>query len=89
MKEKLMKKDEQMKQDDDDYERETDALAEYEEHFKSKLSQFEKELEDISQLETYLNQTNAKIELTVNEKKSCLDIQNNYKQERQNLYLKL
>ena len=54
MKEKLLKKEDAMKQDDEDYQRETKALAEYEEHFKSKLDQFEQELEDIAVLEIYL-----------------------------------
>ena len=69
MKDKLIKKEESMNQDEEDYRRETKALAEYEEHFKSKLEQLEKELEDIGALEVYLNNSNQKIELTVNEKR--------------------
>ena len=64
-------------------------MAEYEEHFKAKLDQFEQELGDIAVLEVYLGQTNDKIELTVNEKKSCLDTQNGFKQERHSLSTKL
>ena len=89
MKEKLLKKEDKIEQDDEEYQRETKALAEYEEHFKSKLDQFEKELDDIAVLESYLCQTNDKIELTVNEKKTCLDVQNSYKQERHGISIKL
>ena len=79
MKDKLIKKEESMNQDEEDYRRETKALAEYEEHFKSKLEQLEKELEDIAALGVYLNNSNQKIELTVNEKRSCLEGQNSLK----------
>ena len=79
MKDKLIKKEESMNQDEEDYRRETKALAEYEEHFKSKLEQLEKELEDIGALGVYLNNSNQKIELTVNEKRSCLEGQNSLK----------
>ena len=79
MKDKLIKKEESMNQDEEDYRRETKALAEYEEHFKSKLEQLEKELEDIGSLEVYLNNSNQKIELTVNEKRTCLEGQNSLK----------
>ena len=79
MKDKLIKKEESMNQDEEDYRRETKALAEYEEHFKSKLEQLEKELEDIGALEVYLNNSNQKIELTVNEKRTCLEGQNSLK----------
>ena len=48
------------------------ALEEYEEHFKSKLEMFEQELEDISSLQLYLQNSNDKIEMTVNEKKKSL-----------------
>ena len=54
MKEKLIKKEDKIEEEDDEYQRETKALAEYEEHFKAKLEQFEQELEDIAMLETYL-----------------------------------
>ena len=89
MKDKLIKKEESMNQDEEDYRRETKALAEYEEHFKSKLEQLEKELEDIGALEVYLNNSNQKIELTVNEKRACLEGQNSLKQERHSLSIKL
>ena len=48
LKEKLLKKEEKLEQDKDDYKRETELLSEYEEHFKSKLAQFEQELDDIA-----------------------------------------
>ena len=89
MKDKLARKEESMKQDEEDYRQETKTLTEYEEHFKSKLDQFEKELEDIGALEVYLNRTNSKIELTVNEKRTCLEGQNGLKQERHSLTIKL
>lgn len=47
MKDKLGRKEEKLDSDNVDYKRDTDRLNEYEEHFKSKLLQFEKELEDI------------------------------------------
>ena len=65
-----------------DYERETQLLTEYEEHFKSKLAQFEQELDDIAQLEIYLNRTGDKISITSNEKKKCMDAQYSLKQEK-------
>ena len=45
---KIQKKEEKLVQDNEDYKRESELLAEYEEHFKSKLTQFEQELDDIS-----------------------------------------
>lgn len=71
-----------MREDNEEYKREVAALQEYEEHFKAKLAQFEQELDDLEQLETYLNATNEKIELTVNEKKACLDAQYQLRQEK-------
>ena len=47
MKEKFERKEEKLEQDNEDYKRETELLGEYEEHFKSKLKQFEQELDDI------------------------------------------
>ena len=41
MMEKIQRKEEKLEQDNEDYKRETQLLAEYEEHFKSKLAQFE------------------------------------------------
>ena len=48
LKEKLQKKKEKLEQDNLDYNRESELLADYEEHFKSKLAQFEQELDDIA-----------------------------------------
>ena len=78
-----------MEADKDDYKRETELLGEYEEHFKAKLSQFEQELDDIAQLEVYLNRTSEKISKTLTEKKSSLETQFTLKQEKHGLSIKL
>ena len=45
---KIQRQEGKLEQDNEDYKRETELLAEYEEHFKSKLAQFEQELDDIA-----------------------------------------
>ena len=50
MREKLNRKEDKLDNDEEEYKRETQALQEYEEHFKSKLDMFEKDLEDIASL---------------------------------------
>ena len=50
LKEKLLRKEEKLENEDEEHKRETLALEEYEEHFKSKLAMFEKELDDIASL---------------------------------------
>ena len=86
---KIQRQEEKLEQDNEDYKRETELLAEYEEHFKSKLAQFEQELDDIAQLEIFLNRTSDRISITVNEKKQCMDSQFALKQEKHSLSTKL
>ena len=53
------------------------------------MRQFEQELDDIAQLEVFLNRTSDKIAITLNEKKSSLESQFSLKQERHSLSIKL
>jgi len=53
-KKKLIRKETAIENDELDYNRETEALAEYEIHFKSKMLGFEAELGDLKSLEDYL-----------------------------------
>lgn len=53
------------------------------------MMQFEQELDDIAQLEVFLNRTSDKIAITLNEKKSSLESQFSLKQERHSLSIKL
>ena len=89
LKDKLVRKEEKLDQDNEEYKRDTEQLEQYEEHFKSKLKQFEKELEDIEQLEIFLNCQSDKIAITLQEKKNCLESQFSLKQERHSISIKL
>jgi hypothetical protein len=64
-------------------------LKEYEDHFKSKLSQFEKELEDIVSLEEYLHESFNKLDSKSKAKKSSLEKQAVLKSEKNNLEIKI
>ena len=46
-------------------------------------------MDDISQLEVYLNRTGEKISITLNEKKTCMESQYVLKQEKHALSVKL
>lgn len=59
--------------EDQEYQGETLILKDYEDHFKDKLSQFEKELEDIVSLEEYLVESFNKLDSKFKAKKSSLE----------------
>jgi len=64
-------------------------LKEYEEHYKSKLQQFEQELEDIVSLDFYLQDSHEKIDSTAKEKKLSLERSARLKADKNSLQTKV
>jgi uncharacterized protein YigA (DUF484 family) len=71
--EKLQRKQDKIEDDDLEYQREIVELKEYEDHFKSKLTQLEQELEDIVSLEDYLKKSHDELDNTFKKKKASLE----------------
>ena len=86
---KLERKETKILSEDSEYLRETAELKEYEDHFKSKLSQFEKELEDIVSLEHYLHESFYKLDTTFKDKRHSLEKQAQLKSEKNALQIKI
>lgn len=89
MKEKVDKKQSEIEEDEKTFIRESAGLSEYENHFKAKMVAFEKELEEMRELQQYLGVTRDHINSTVSKKMASLESQNTMKQEKFALTTKL
>lgn len=69
--------------------RESSELGDYENHFKDKMSAFEKEVEEMKDLQRYLAETRDHINNTVSKKMASLELQSHLKQEKFTLSTKL
>lgn len=79
MKEKVDKKQGEIEEDEKTFIRESAGLSEYENHFKAKMVAFEKELEEMRELQQYLGVTRDHINSTVSKKMASLESQNTMK----------
>jgi len=65
MRDKANKRMSKIEEDENTFVRESAELAEYDYHFKSKMNAFEKELEEMDELQAYLGKTRDHINSTV------------------------
>ena len=86
---KLERRGDKIEEEDVEYQREMKELKEYEEHYKSKLQQFEQELEDIVSLDFYLQDSFDKIDSTAKEKKLSLERSAKLKADKNSLKTKV
>jgi SMC interacting uncharacterized protein involved in chromosome segregation len=82
MRDKANKSKTNIEEDEKIFISESAELAEYENHFKAKMNAFEKELEEMKELQSYLGQTRDHINNTVSKKMASLESQNVMKQEK-------
>ncbi len=89
MKDKVDRKQGEIEEDEQTFVRESAGLSDYENHFKAKMVAFEKELEEMRELQEYLGVTRNHINSTVSKKMASLESQNLMKQEKFALTTKL
>lgn len=88
-KEKVLKKQAKLEDDEMENARETVQLQEYEDHFKSKLNELDKELNDLISLESQLTIVHQNVTEKLSGKKKAMEKQTIFKKEERTLQQKI